>query len=186
MRFYLIFLTNYDILLYIETIVLYLKSFLEGSDFMLKETEKLRQVKIYDYTFRENEKGEAIDTLSGKKFIMPSWSTLLSDAYNVIQKAGFSNIKRVRTPEQANCIIRLFQKQHYEYARTCSPIIFSLYGIICYTQNAEGKWLTKSSLSGIGSDEHEIDFSQYSITNFLWQECIQIDVDFFDVYAIVS
>lgn len=149
-----------------------------------KQKDLLRQIKIYDYAFRENKRGQPLDS-SGKKFMIPSWTDLFSDTCKSICQAGFSKVEQV-VPDKANCIIRIFEKRHFNYENTCCPIIFNLYGVLCFTKNEDGKWMTKNTLSGEGGHEFEINFSECFVITSLWHENIKIDVDFFDIYVVVS
>ncbi len=151
------------------------------------QKQLLRQkIRFYDFSIREK-RGIAVDCF-GNQLVIPSWTALRQNAYQtILMSPDFHLIQRVPSayPDEANCIIRLFQKQHYVYDD--GNLIFNLYGFLCFVKNQNDKWTTKQDLfEGCDDTEVEIDFSHYVIHHSYAHECLNIETDFFDFFVKIS
>ena len=136
--------------------------------------EKIRGVKIYEYASREI-RGKAID-YKGKEFIIPQLSELKAEIFKKIYDLGFENIEIV-SPNKANCLIRIFQKLHYEHDFS----INNVYGVNCYVLK-NGKWILESD-----GNEFPLDYSKEKIKHWICQDdYIVFDMDFLDLYVKIS
>ena len=143
-----------------------------------KQKLSLQQSYIFAYADRE-EDGKAFYTENGaeKEFIVPSFSEIFDRMCNNILKAGFKNIERC-APANSNCIIRVYQRLHYEYDW---GIIFNFYGARCYT-NLCGIWTISD-----GIDTFPIRYDKHAFSMILGpDESPTIDTDFSDYYVKVS
>lgn len=142
------------------------------------QKEQIRNVKLYDYSYKEK-KGKAI-TDNGKQFIIPSFVELKQIIFSEIMKLGFSKIEIVK-PSKANCIIRVYQKLHYNYDFPVETNTYNLYGAHCYTLKS-GKWTTSAY-----QDDAIINFSEFTIRHWICQDdYIDFNCDFFDCYVQIS
>lgn len=142
------------------------------------QKESIRNVDIYDYSLKEK-KGKAIN-YDGKKFNIPSFVELKQIIISEILKLGFSKVEIVK-PSKANCIIRVYQKLHYNYDFPGETSTYNLYGAHCYTLKS-GKWTTSAF-----QDDSIINFSEFIIRHWICQdEYIDFDCDFFDCYVQIS
>lgn len=138
----------------------------------------LRQAYIFAYADKE-EDGKAFYKENGeeKEFIVPSFPEIFERMCTNILKAGFKNIERC-APSKSNCIIRVYQKLHYEYDW---GIVFNFYGARCYTKFC-GKWVTSD-----GIDIYPIRYDKHAFRMILGpDETPTIDTNFADYYVKVS
>lgn len=141
------------------------------------QKKEIRRICFFEYACREKD-GKPI-TDHDKEFVIPSLNEIKESIFKEILKLGFSSIERVG-PNNANCIIRVFQKSHYHYD---DVLTYNIYGAACFTQKS-GQWVTSSFG---GSQDFKINFSQYIVRHWLHQdEYIDFDLDFFDCYVKVS
>lgn len=138
------------------------------------QKEKIRSIKIYKLSCSEVN-GKPIDEY-GEEFVIPSFPEIEQSIIQKIRQLGFSKIERV-SPSKANCIIRVYQKLHYEYYDD----YYNLYGASCYTLKNE-KWTEK-----VTNGEFEIDYSKHKVGHIVCQdERIIFDCNFFDCYVKIS
>lgn len=144
------------------------------------QKEKIRSINLFEYAIKEK-KGKAINW-DGSEFVLPTLRQVEDSIYEQILKMGFTKIERV-APNQANCIIRVFQKLHYPYPMWPGrEDIYNVYGAACFTLRS-GKWIS----TGFNTEGHEINYSEWKIRHWLCQdEYIEFDFDFFDCYVKIS
>lgn len=141
-----------------------------------KKKEIIRKITVFKCAFYEDKKGKPI-YVDNSELIIPSFPQIREMVFDKILKSGFSEIKLV-SPGEANCIIRVYTKQHYEYER---DIVFNLYGADCFTKKS-GKWVSEG-----GQGEFDINYSKCVIRNWLYQdEYVDINCDFFDCYCMIK
>lgn len=139
-----------------------------------EQKERIRRIKIYKSSCSEV-KGKPIDQC-GREFVIPSFPEIEQIVIEEIIKLGFSKVERV-SPYEANCIIRVYKKLHYEY----DDDFYNIYGASCYTLK-NGRW-TETVFNG----EFEIDYSKHKVGQWVCQdESIVFDCEFFDCYVKVS
>lgn len=141
-----------------------------------KKKEIIRKITVFKCALYEDRKGKPI-YVDNSELIIPSFPQIREMVFDKILKSGFSEIKLV-SPGEANCIIRVYKKQHYEYER---DIVFNLYGADCFTKKS-GKWVSKGE-----QRESNINYSKCIIRNWLYQdEYVDINCDFFDCYCMIK
>ena len=151
-----------------------------------EQKEKLRTIHIYEIACEEKN-GIAIIRkripkvnecyIFEEKFIIPSPYQIAESVYKKILACGFSKVERV-SPNNANCIIRVFQKLHHEYDINH---IFNIYGARCFVNN-DRDWISECSLGTF-----HLDYSKCLISQWLYQdEKITFDAEFVDFYVKVS
>lgn len=164
-----------------------------------QQKEKLRRIHIYESSSKEKNGVPIIEKRGSQskigkliegKMVVPSSYQLVDSVIAQILECGFSKVERV-APSDANCIIRVFQKLHYEYDR---ELIFNIYGADCFVREyfafgdrffsrEESDWLT----TDLNDETFSINFSKCSISEWLCQdEKVIIEADFFDIYVRVS
>lgn len=138
----------------------------------------LRQAYIFAYADREqDDKPYFRENGEEKDFIIPSFPEIFDKMCNNILKGGFKKVERC-APSEANCIIRVYQRLHYEYDW---DLVFNLYGARCYTKFC-GKWTISD-----GIDTYPIRYDKHSIRLVLGpDESPTIDTKFADYYVWVS
>ena len=98
-------------------------------------------------------------------------------AVEKILSEGFHEVNRV-SPDDANCIIRVFNKCHYPYSENS---IHNLCGFLCFTKSSNSIWVSTPSTSPI-----ELNFSKYIQRQYIFQDqYIDYNCDFFDSYVYV-
>ena len=128
----------------------------------------LEELQLFRCSSKEKE-GKPV-TYSGKEFVIPSFPEIKEEICKEVLKLGFSKFEIVK-PSKANCIIRVFQKLHYQYEYNQ---IYNLYGAFCYVRSADG----------FKRQHCIIDYSECVIKLWLFQdEYIDINCDFFDCYV---
>ncbi len=153
-----------------------------------EQKEKLRKIHIYELA-TEEKKGVAIVRKlvpKGKKnkeqscwkevkFKIPCTYEILEDVIVRILANGFSKVERV-APANANCIVRVFRKLHYNYD---SSMIFNMYGADVFARHGS-RWTSESEGSGT---EFYLDYTKCLVGQWLYQdEQIVFDADFVDFY----
>lgn len=134
--------------------------------------EEIRQLRFFEYVFYENEGGAT--NFRNEEFEILSFPEIFKKMSERILKLGFTEIERVE-PAKANCIIRIYTKEHYKYEQ---DLIYNLYGSLCFTFK-KGKWSTIGS-----SGDYEIDNSKCIMRHWIFQdEYIDFDCDFVDYYV---
>ena len=140
-----------------------------------KEYERIRNIHFYKRSFFEKN-GFPVDS-KGKKIEFPSLEELYKIAVKQILSEGFREVNRV-SPDDANCIIRVFNKCHYPYSRKS---IHNLCGFMCFTKNSNNIWT-----STCGNSQIELNFSKFIQRQYIFQdEYIDYNCDFFDSYVYV-
>ena len=141
-----------------------------------KQKETLRNISILEYSNRENRKGRPLKP-GNAEFKMLSTQQIFALICEKITQNGFSKVKRV-SPNEANCLIRVFKKQHYAYD-DCPNMMINLYGANCFVLK-NGNWVCSD-------DKYLLDYSEHKVRYWL---CIDdsntISTDFFDVYTKVE
>lgn len=141
---------------------------------MDKTREKIRRIYSYNIYARENKKGKPVNG-RGKEILVPSFVQIRNNVFEQINSLGFS-IERVRAAEQADCIVRVFQKRHYKHG----DYVFNVYGADCFTQES-GKWLAA------GRKHFELDDSKCIVEQCLRQgECASFECEYLDFYLKIS
>lgn len=153
-----------------------------------EQKEKLRKIHMYEVS-NEEKKGKAIVRKlvpKGKKdkekscwketiFKIPSTYEIFEDVIVRILANGFSKVERV-APANANCIVRVYQKLHYNYD---SSMIFNLYGADIFVRHGS-RWT--SECEGTGR-EFYLDYTKCLVGQWLYQdEEVIFDTDFVDFY----
>ena len=151
-----------------------------------EQKEKLRTIHIYEIACEEKNGiaiiRKRIPKVNGgyifeEKFVIPSPYQIAESVYKKILACGFSKVERV-SPNNANCIIRVFQKLHHEYDFNQ---IFNIYGARCFVKNGHD-WISECALGTF-----PLDYSKCLITQWLYQdEKITFDAEFVDFYVKVS
>lgn len=154
-----------------------------------KRKSKLRKIKIYVSSCEEVD-GKPIIRKSFLKnhtgfvtiyeeIVIPPPYKISQYIFQKILDSGFSKIEKV-SPSEANCVIRVFQKLHYEYD---SEFTFNIYGAVCYVKDKTG-WFSENN-----QDELIIlDYSKFHFKEIISQDeqLKIIDADFVDIYVKVS
>lgn len=155
-----------------------------------EQKEILRDIHIYELT-HEEKKGVPIITKNVPKtkngitkystvvenFVIPNTYEIFETMSKKILDSGFSEVERV-SPNDANCIIRIFQKLHYEYFYN---YIFNLYGADCFVKDKKN-WISHCS-----AGTFTLYYSKHIIRQWICQdESVYIDTDFVDFYVKVS
>ena len=159
-----------------------------------EQKEKLRNIHMYEISFREKN-GIAIIDKTVKKvskrdketistveenFIVPTPYQILDSIFLQIVRCGFSKIERV-SPDNANCIIRVFQKLHYKHR--CGKV-FNVYGADCFVKS-DNDWISECSENH--GNTFRLNHTEHLIDQWLHQdEKVTFETDFMDVYVIVS
>lgn len=156
-----------------------------------EQKEKLRNINMYEISYIEKKGIAIIDRTIEKKskrgkktistieeeFIIPSPYQIIESIFKQILGCGFSKVERV-SPDNANCIIRVFQKLHHEYE---FGIVFNLYGADCFVKSSNG-WISESDGSTF-----QLNYTEHLINQWIYQdEKITFKTDFMDVYVKVS
>lgn len=142
------------------------------------ESEKIRNIRFYQISFYE-ENGFPVDSRK-KRINFPSLEMLQEMAFNKILKSGFHEITRV-SPNEANCIVRVFNKTHFAYGEDPSEI-HNLCGFNCFTKNFN-TWTSVTD----SCKYFELDFSKCLNRQYLYQdEYIDYNCNFFDCYVCVK
>jgi len=139
------------------------------------QKEKIMTMRIYEYSHLEK---EGVPIIYGNKpFYIPTFYEIKEMIFNQIFNLGYSKIERVAQSE-ANCIIRLFKKQHHPYNNI---FIYSIYGANCYVR-IFGDWVTKCNDKPI-----PIDHSECIVRHWIYnEECVDINCEFFDITVKIS
>lgn len=135
----------------------------------------IRRISICEYSDKERD-GKAYynDAGTEKEFIIPQFGEILKRMFDNIKKAGFTKIERC-SPCKANCIIRVYQVIHHEYAR---GLCFNIYGAECYTK-INGIWKTSDDI-----DNYPIEYGRHQFEMFLLpDEILHVNADFVDCYV---
>ena len=141
------------------------------------ESAKIREVHFYRISFYEKN-AIPIDN-QGNIVNFPTLEELAKMAIEKILEAGFHEVKRV-APNDANCIIRVFNKLHYAYQENMDEI-HNLCGFNCFSK----KLCAWVSIADNG-DEFNLDFSKCVQRQWIYQdEYIDYDCNFFDCYVYV-
>ena len=153
-----------------------------------EQKEKLRKISIYASSSKEKN-GVAIITKTvskvkwGKKrfshieevFVVPSCYDIAESVFKQILDSGFSKVERA-SPSDANCIVRVFQKLHYQYDPN---MIFNMYGADVFCKEGE-MWVASCNC-------FTLDYEKCSMGERLNQsEVVFFDSDFVDFYVKVS
>lgn len=112
-----------------------------------KQKNVIRQIRCLDYSDIEMD-GKALSVISGKteEFIIPQFGEIQEKVFSAI-KASTTVTKLTRcSPEEANCIIRIFQDLHHKHDW---DFCYNIYGAECYTKR-NGFWLTSDGISAYG------------------------------------
>lgn len=155
-----------------------------------EQKEILRKIEIYEMSDEEKngkpiirkrepreKRGKKTFSVVETDFVIPSIFQLFDYICEQIINAGFSKIERVE-PNKANCIIRVFQKLHYEYE---FEQIFNIYGANCFVKRGRD-WFSETNGSIF-----KLDYSKYIIKQWLYQdEYILFDTDYVDFYVKIS
>ena len=136
-------------------------------------SKKIRNIRFYQIRYHEKN-GVPIDG-KGKPIDFPSLEMLLEMAFNEIFKAGFREVRRV-SPNEANCIIRVFNKTHFPYGE---KEIHNLCGFNCFTQHFN-TWTSISDRDEI----LQLDFSKCQYLN--QDKSLIYDCNFFDCYICIK
>ena len=141
-----------------------------------KQREKIRNTNYLEiYNFEE--KGLSIQFK--EKVHIPSFVELKNIAFNQILLKGFSKVEQV-SPNNANCIIRIFCKMHCydEFIKT-----HNLYGFYCFTKGKRNKWISYSQSQKV----IELDFSDMTLHFLICQDqYVDYNCDFLDCYVKIS
>lgn len=156
-----------------------------------EQKEKLRKIHIYEVSYEEKKGVPIVHKLvpKGKKnkeeiwkeieFKIPTTYEILEDVIVRILANDFDSVERV-APANANCIIRIFQKLHYNYD---SSMMFNLYGADVFVRNGN-KWISNSEDNG---SIFYLDYSKCLVGQWIYQdEQVIFDTDFVDIYVNVS
>lgn len=139
-----------------------------------KQKETLRNIQIFEIA---NEEQNGVAVVKNEEFIIPTPYDLLESVKKKILESGFSKVERV-SPSAANCIIRVYQKTHYEYLYGW---FFNMYGTFCFVKDGVN-WISES----LGNTFH-LDYSQCIVGQWIFQdERVSFDTDFIDFYVKVS
>lgn len=147
-----------------------------------QQKEQIRKIKSYNIYFYEK-KGVPINS-SRHKIYAPNFLELRQKAFEELLKKGFSHITFV-SPSEANCIVRVFKKEHYSLG-LCTGQIHNIWGFNCFVQEEDGTW---TSISGEDPflTKFEINFSEHKIIQWLYQdEAVTYNCNFFDSYIIIK
>lgn len=155
-----------------------------------EQKEKLRQIGMYKISYVEKdgiplirkkvpevENGKTTNSTIYEEFVVPSPYQIAESIFQQILDCGFSKIERV-SPAKANCIVRAYQKLHYEYE---FDQIFNMYGAECFVKDNVG-WISE-----VNDSTFHLDYSHCKIGQWLYQdEKVIFDTDFVDFYIKVS
>ena len=136
-----------------------------------KECEKIRNIHFNQISFYEKN-GIPMDS-TGREMDFPSIQTLREIAIEKILRAGFREVNQV-SPDDANCVIRVFNKCHYPYKGN----IHNLCGFMCFTKRSNAIWISNS-----GNSQIELNFSK--CTYICQDNDVNYECDFFDTYVYV-
>lgn len=139
-----------------------------------KQKETLRNIQIFEIA---NEEQNGVAIVKNEEFIIPTPYDLLESVKKKILESCFLKVERV-APIAANCIIRVYQKLHYEYEY---GMIFNMYGTFCFVKDGVN-WISESS-----GRTFYLDYSQCIVGQWIYQdERVDFDADFVDFYVKVS
>ena len=155
-----------------------------------EQKKKLRNIHIYELASKEKngvaiiqksmskvKRGKETFSTVEEELFIPSPYQLTESVIKQILACGFSTVEKV-SPSDANCIIRVFQKLHYEYE---FDLIFNMYGADCFVKGSTG-WISECN-----GDTFPINYSKCLIGQWLYQdEKVTFDADFVDIYVKVS
>ena len=152
-----------------------------------EQKEKLRKIHIHEVSYEEKKGVPIVHKLVQKAkrnkeeywkevvFKIPSTYEIFEDVIVRILANGFSKVERV-APANANCIVRVYQKLHYDYD---SSMIFNLYGADVFVRHGS-RWT--SECEGAGR-EFYLDYTKCLVGQWIYQdEEVIFDTDFIDFY----
>ena len=158
-----------------------------------EQKEKLRNIHLYEISYREkngiaiidktvkkvSKRGKETVSTVEEKFLIPSPYQILDSIFLQIIRCGFSTVERV-SPENANCIIRVFQKLHHKHE---FDVVFNLYGADCFVISGNA-WISECENRG---NTFRLNYTEHLIDQWLYQdEKVTFKTDFMDVYVKVS
>lgn len=151
--------------------------------------KRLRNISIFEISYEERNgipivQKDVPQTRSGRRTFRENYERfIIPDSYHLFQtmseqilNSKFKKIQRV-SPLDANCIIRVFQKKHFEY-RTNE--FLNLYGALCFVKKGYD-WITNSRDS-----VEPFALLHYVFPMVLWisdNEEVNLDADFIDFYV---
>lgn len=148
---------------------------------MEKSFETIQRLHAFSFTKYENRKGKPI-MYNKKEFIIPSPYEILSDFCSEILNCGFSKVERV-APDEANCIIRVFEKRHLKGPANCfENRVYNLYGGNCFIKK-DNDWIARSE------NDTEFKFNPEKCEQRLWlyqDDFLEFEADFVDFYVRIS
>ena len=134
---------------------------------------RLRNTNMFVASYKEV---DGTPYLKQKPINIPDVWEIRREAMRQIQAIGFANIEPIE-PKNANCIIRIFTKRHFEYE---NEEIHNVYGFQCFVKE-NGIWI--SEMGKI----LQINFKKCEIIHFLLpNESVEYSCDFIDCYVKIS
>lgn len=157
-----------------------------------EQKEKLRNIHIYELACEEKngvaiirksvpkvKRGKETFSTIEEEFVIPSPYQITESIFKQILGCGFSKVEKV-SPDNANCIIRVFQKLHHEHE---FGVVFNLYGADCFVKSGNA-WISECESRG---NTFRLNYTEHLIDQWLYQdEKVTFKTDFMDVYVKVS
>lgn len=157
-----------------------------------EQKKKLRNIHMYEISYKEKKSIALVDRTVKKvkrgketvstveeEFIIPSPYQITESIFKQILDCGFSKVEKV-SPDNANCIIRVFQKLHQEHE---FDVVFNLYGADCFVRSANA-WISECESH---DNTFQLNYTKHLIDQWLYQdEKVTFETDFMDVYVKVS